>query len=373
MSKPTEISAPNRTFLGIQMLRGVAALMVVVHHATLSWATVVDPVRMPYAWMNGAAGVDIFFVLSGFVMYVSTVGREQTTHPARSFLERRFLRVVPLYWLATALVLVKVFVENRNPALRILSSPPHLQPAYILSSFFLFPYKNSQGTVQPLLIVGWTLIYEMFFYLLFSVPLGLKIGVARFLTPVMVLLSVVGIFAKDSWPTVMWLASPLLLEFLSGLLLGVMVVRGVSLHSRLWIPLALASSAYIFFFAKWQSNLGRVVFWGIPAFLLVLAVVGIDSLRGRLWPGWILAVGDASYSLYLMHLLIFSFLMKLLVRFHVLAPGASSWDRELLTVVLLVTPSVLISIAIFRWVDSPMTRILRRRLLREKRPLAHAI
>src|SRR5580698_4620797 len=153
----------NRTFAGIQMLRGLAALMVVFHHATQWWADYVDQVNSHYAWGSGASGVDIFFVISGFVMAVSTIGREHKTHPARSFLERRLIRVAPLYWLATALILAKTLIVNSHPEL---GNGPHASAtslSYIFSSFLFIPYRNSVGTIQPLLLVGWTLSYEMFF------------------------------------------------------------------------------------------------------------------------------------------------------------------------------------------------------------------
>jgi hypothetical protein len=115
MTASTALKAKRPTFRGIQALRGFAACMVVVHHATQQWSlyTVGDGAQL--FWANGAAGVDIFFVISGFVMAVSTIGREHKTHPARSFLERRLIRLVPLYWIVTFIVLFKLEMLRKFP------------------------------------------------------------------------------------------------------------------------------------------------------------------------------------------------------------------------------------------------------------------
>src|ERR1700677_21742 len=150
-------------FRGIQILRGLAACMVVVHHATQMWSQSVTRITGLPVWWTGAAGVDIFFVISGFVMAVSTIGREHKTHPARSFLERRIIRIFPLYWIVSAVLLLKVAALEWHPQLAGSSPHVHVTFGYLLASFLLIPYRDSLGNILPLLIAGWTLSYEMFF------------------------------------------------------------------------------------------------------------------------------------------------------------------------------------------------------------------
>ena len=159
------------TFRGIQALRGFAAALVVVLHATG------QPFGMeaskPWVWMRGHAGVDIFFVISGFVMAISATGQGRPT--AGEFLRRRILRIVPLYWIFTLVMLAKILAVKVHPGLG--RDVVHLQTpiGYVLASLFFIPYRNSQGDIAPVLAVGWTLSFEMLFYLLFALALKWKV------------------------------------------------------------------------------------------------------------------------------------------------------------------------------------------------------
>ena len=117
-SKP---KTPAKNYHCVQALRAVAAGMVVLHHSITAWLDWV--VRRPGAhqWGNGAAGVDIFFAISGFVMAISLPGLAGKSNKAGVFLWRRFTRIVPLYWGATTLklVLLKLRIEPaRRDAVR---------------------------------------------------------------------------------------------------------------------------------------------------------------------------------------------------------------------------------------------------------------
>lgn len=359
----------GRTFLGVQALRGFAACVVVVHHATLLWAQRVIGADSNAYWPNGAAGVDIFFVISGFVMAVSTIGREHKTHPAGNFMMRRIIRVVPIYWMLTSIFLLKLEVLRRHPEF---ANGPQLVQAplgYILSSFFFIPYRNSYGHIQPLLIVGWTLSYEMFFYVLFAIALALRFGVVRVLTPVLVLLAIAGMFRGANWPAITVLADPLLLEFLAGLLLGHFVVKGFRSSNALFPAMALVALPVLLFVPLANPSL-RILEWGLPAYLIVQAVVLLEDRIGSLWPRWTLLIGNASYSLYLSHLLVFAVLIKILTAIHLLSRSAVRVQDEAATVLICLVVSVAVSIPLYLFVEKPITNVLRRRILREGPPKA---
>ena len=89
------------TFLTIQALRAVAALLVVLLHALETWGERVDPAAPGVNWENGASGVDIFFIISGFVMVISSQRLVDRPGAWRTFLQHRVIRIVPLYWLLT--------------------------------------------------------------------------------------------------------------------------------------------------------------------------------------------------------------------------------------------------------------------------------
>ena len=199
-------------------MRGLAACMVVVYHATQIWVGHVG--ALAGTWWNGVAGVDILFVISGFVITVSTRQKSNIPHPAWDFMERRLVRIVPMYWLMTALTLLKLYGVHLHPDMK--NNGPHavISAGYVVSSFFFVPFRNSLGAVQPVLMVGWTLSFEMLFYLLFACALALRISEVRLLAPAMVALAAIGLWHGNIDPAIGVLASPLLLEFLAGVLIG---------------------------------------------------------------------------------------------------------------------------------------------------------
>ena len=147
---------------GIQCLRAVAALLVVFLHAvecqekygrgTLPWV----------ATLNTSFGVDIFFVISGLIMVLVTDGRMNGLSGAAVFLRKRLIRIVPPYWfyttviVATALLVPQAFDRFRIDVL------------HVVQSYLFLPAPNPAGQVLPVLIVGWTLCYEMYFYLVLA-------------------------------------------------------------------------------------------------------------------------------------------------------------------------------------------------------------
>ena len=353
--------------MGVQALRGLAACMVVAFHATQVWSQHVGDGVVPTVWANGAGGVDLFFVISGFVMTVSTVGREHRLHPAWDFLKRRLVRIVPLYWIMTLMVLAKLAFINRHPQFE--NSAEHLKTplSFILASLTFVPYRTSMGDLHPLVGQGWTLSFEMLFYLIFAMALALRVRILNLLTPVMIFLAAIGIFYKDSWPPIMSLTDPILLEFLAGVGLGYMVLGGRKLHWRWCVGLLTAGLLALLAYPPLKEPKMRVVMWGIPAYLIVQSAVMLEGRFKRAWPKWILLLGDASYSLYLTHLLMFAFIVKVLVRGHVLTAGVVRRQDELVSIVVSLTVCVLVGVGVYLCVERPINNGLRRALLHERK------
>jgi exopolysaccharide production protein ExoZ len=139
-------------FQGVQALRGLAACMVVVYHSTQLWS---EHVGAGGTWFNGLSGVDIFFVISGFVMTVSTRGKKgHGPHAARDFMERRLVRLVPMYWLITFLTVLKLYAIRLFPKMENVGPHISLTVGYIVSSLLFWPYRNSLGNIAPIVQVG---------------------------------------------------------------------------------------------------------------------------------------------------------------------------------------------------------------------------
>ena len=148
------IDTTRLNYEGIQALRFVAALLVVVTHTTFYAHERLD--NSFSVWGHGTVGVDIFFVVSGFVMMYSSQKFVGSRIGWQGFGMRRLIRILPMYWIATtvklaALVLVPAAVLHAA-----------LDPQKVVMSYFLLPTRNVDGRVEPLLGVGWTLLFEMF-------------------------------------------------------------------------------------------------------------------------------------------------------------------------------------------------------------------
>jgi exopolysaccharide production protein ExoZ len=270
-------------FESLHYTRGAAALMVVLFHALVNS-------RQPGV---GFAGVDIFFVLSGFLMW--KIGRD--SRPSL-FLMKRALRIVPLYWLATSIIFMFAefgFTNRVKPDL-----------GHLVSSLLFVPYATDYG-VFPLLQVGWTLNYEVAFYLVFALTLSTRYQ-AETITGLFVALSILHPWATGTVAT--FFTDPIILEFVAGIWLA---RAHRFLPARIDVGLALVGFGLVYALTPDSSHtlLGR-------ATCAVAIVAGglIVERSGRLPRIPALAfLGEASYSIYLFHL----FAVGALFKYH---PGA---------------------------------------------------
>ena len=281
----------------IQYLRGVAAFGVLLFHAA-------D--RAGYVFGVGAAGVDIFFVISGFIMWVVTC--RKTPGPS-DFLVRRVQRIVPLYWgLTLATAAAAIAIPSAFPAMRPTA-------AHIAQSLFFIPHRGESGAIAPLVVPGWTLNYEMFFYLLFAAALLAPARLRPWLLSAalggLALLHPLGDAQNPLWATY---TNPLLLEFGAGVWLGKAWsdgrLPGRAVSSGL-MALGVAGFTLVSL-ARIDIEPARILYWGAPALLLVSGAVSFE--RAGPLPHWwpLRLLGDASYSIYLVHGLAISAAFRLL-------------------------------------------------------------
>jgi peptidoglycan/LPS O-acetylase OafA/YrhL len=354
VATPTERKGPV-TFHGVQAVRGLAASMVVLYHASQFWSKGVSPVDGALVWMNGWAGVDIFFIISGFVMAVSALGKATGPEAAGKFLERRVVRVMPLYWLVTTVLLLR---ELFGPAATF---GPAARPsaAYVVCSYLLVPVRNSFGSIAPLLAPGWTLSFEMFFYLCFAGALALRWNVVKSLTLGLGMLTVLGFFRLETWPPVTVLLDPLLLEFVLGLWLGRAVLLGWRVKPGIAVGLGVAALVGILTAPVPAGVLVQRAEWAGMAFAIVLAAVMLEARLGRWVPRWVLLVGDASYSLYLWHFLLLNPCMKVMARVLHLQQGVLRLRDELCCMAFILAVSLTFAVLMYLVVERPMNERLR--------------
>lgn len=285
-------------------------------------------------------GVDLFFVISGFIMWVTTARKELTP---RAFMVRRIIRIVPLYWFVTLAV-----VTCKLIAPRILSHL-NVSTSAVLKSVFFIPYDSitSPGHVWPVVEPGWTLNYEMFFYALFAISLALTVR-ARFvaLLGVMGALSLIGeVFGPFANPIITTYTSTLLLEFAAGVVVAEFWLRG-TLRPGPALSIVMLSVGFLLL----QPS-------GAPGIGAALVVSGsLSALVGKLRSRLLLELGDASYSIYLTHALALGAFTS--VWRH--AVPHPSLVLELLSILIALPTCAIVGWVSYRIVERPITRYLHR-------------
>jgi exopolysaccharide production protein ExoZ len=281
----------------VQALRGVAAFLVLMAHLMqIEGRTAVNPI-LPSQLDWGMMGVDLFFVISGFIMvYITRDWREGGGRKVPEFLFARITRIYPLYWVVSGALLAVWFVR---PDLVFSSSR---NTPELLNSLFLIP-----AHAYPLLEVGWTLVYEMMFYILFAAvlflpararPIGLLIWAGL----------VIGgnLMGAQYWGSIPFhLFSSLSLEFLAGAAAAWYFLRVDATRSLAYVFIALGvigMGVWFFIGGPFQDEWPRVLRLTIPACALILGAAWLDR-HGAIAPRAAVHLGDWSYSLYLTHLL----------------------------------------------------------------------
>lgn len=355
--------------LSIQALRGIAVMAVILIHIQLYFS---NKLRMPDflpQFNIGAASVDVFFVISGFIMVYASERLFGQPGGMRIYFLRRIARIVPMYWAATTILAIYVVVQYGS-----LAGAGGAEWDYLVASYLFWPYVRPDGWGTPLLGVGWTLNYEVFFYTLFGLCIALSrrkivltIG-ALFC----VLIAIRTLYPDIPNPFAYWF-NPLIIEFVFGMAIAVAFREGVRLP--MWLVWTLVAGGLAVLGWSWSQahffdppSWLRVPVWGLPA----LAIVGGFALAERGVPRnlfWRVSgfLGDASYSLYLVHTLTLGVPRILLGRF--IDPASAPWFYFWLIVLVTVVPSLLVYV----YVEKPLTAYFQRRIEKRRHPQAAAV
>lgn len=275
----------TQRFDAIQALRGITAIMIVLEHVR---------------FLNcGAYGVDIFFVISGFMaMY--------TTHDsAKNFIKKRIIRIYPFYAFMTIgtyflILLFPAMFQNTKASV-----------VSLVKSLLFIPFEISEGVVQPLVRVGWTVNYEILFYLIFALCCHIchkhrGIICSGFLGILMILAHILPINST----ILSFYGDYIQMEFVLGMLSYYLVKkiyvlleeknRGrVWLYSSIFLVIGLFVLLTLFKKRTPIADMGRVVYWGIPAFMIVCLTFVINKYLKM--PKWMVSLGNMSFSIFLIH------------------------------------------------------------------------
>ncbi|MEF0939020.1 acyltransferase family protein [Rhizobium sp. BR 362] len=250
----------------------------------------------------GAAGVDIFFVISGFIMWVTTEGKPVSP---QGFMVRRLFRIVPLYWIATAATFVMAVLKPQfffNIDTTI---------GNLIGSLLFLPVMRGDA-MHPIVEQGWTLSYEMFFYLIFSISLFLpELRRLWFLMVALVAVVIAQYLLPLGYLSVF--TEPVILEFAAGIVIGRLWRKGFRLSFHAAVGLMIAGFVLLLA-SDLMPDVDRTVGWGIPAVLILSGAVFAERERGVPNLAYLHFLGDASYSIYVWHVLTGVMVTALLLR-----------------------------------------------------------
>ncbi len=313
-------------------------------HGLPTAAAIHDPTGI--AWRTG---VDVFFIVSGFIMYYLSHDKFGAWRNAADFLRRRLLRVVPMYWLFTGLMLAALALFHDHIV------HTDLTPQTLAGSLLFFPVVRADGDVYPILAVGWTLEYEIFFYACFALALlaPRRIGLAA-LTAGFLALSLAWHFIDKTHVALKSYSDPIILEFLMGMLLAHLYLRGVTVNR--WVQGGCVAVGFgLMALLGGCQQLDRWIWAGLPAFVVAFGLALGPQIKSR-WPAM---GGDASYSLYLSHPFVLSSLALVWAKARLPADG---WSYVATGMVLCIA----VSLIVYRLIEAPLLRALRRRFEPER-------
>jgi len=305
----TEPSGGARGYLAsIQFLRFVAATLVVMFHTTVALHKYLGG-DLLLSFVNnatfGASGVHIFFVISGFIMvYTSFRTKNDDFRPA-TFAFRRLTRIYPIYFIYAIFYLYfySAFATGKN-----------LSTGQLLGSLLLLPGYSSL-IIGP----GWTLSYEVYFYLCFGIAmlLGLTRGLVVLTAFFGAAIAAGVVFSKSNQMFGVFTNS-LLIEFLFGAWIGHAVVSKVRLSNHIANLLLLAAfSIFSAGITLGYSRLPSLLTWGVPSAMLVAGLIVRESNGSVPSPIKRFAfLGDSSYSLYLLHVVLIDAVILIAITFY---------------------------------------------------------
>lgn len=332
---------PNLTssLEGVQFLRFFAAFIVMLTHATFYVGARIDS-SFPL-WNDGAQGVPIFFVISGLVMSLSAGKLIAEKNGYKAFLYQRFIRIVPLYWAVNAFKIIGLLVA---PA-AIVAAPDVLN--IILSLLFVFS-RNADGVVETFYGVGWTLNYEMSFYLVFALAMFVRVKPVYFASTVLAVCIALSYVRLESWPAMTFLFNKIVINFIWGLVIAELRIRRMTIGRRAAITLTVIGLVLVFFPPP-------IYLCGIQYAALVTGIVFLEpAIKGRI-PRVLIFGGNASYSLYLVHPMIGVIVAIALAKMKVGSP----------IIAIIAICVVCLTVASFTYIffEKPITDWLKRKLL----------
>lgn len=293
---------------GLQYLRGIAAIMVVLLHARISvnhYLVAISDRQFLFPESHWAAfgrfGVDIFFVISGFVISITLFKLNLDSMPdIRKFIQKRIIRIAPLFWICLLLYILTMHLTSPKSNFDILN--------IFTGAVFQF-YADSRGNPSTYYGISWTLNYEMLFYM----STGMLVVIFRKMWALSVSLLfcftsyLFYVYGKDMNIVQKFIFNPITLEFILGVIVAHFYKNKVKINALIGIPVIIACFYYIYTIPErgltdWY--IGRTINAAIPAAMIVMCIINLE-FKNKTIDTILMKLGDSSYSMYLIHGIVF--------------------------------------------------------------------
>lgn len=344
----------SRKIDSLQAIRAIAAAFVMFFHGTAIIQTDLGYRFLDNIFTPGFCGVDIFFVLSGFVIFYTTAGKNYTP---RYFLEKRIIRIFPIYWLITVLLVAVHFIEP-SPGQ---DYKGNLET--IFKSLILFPQED------PVIGVAWTLSDEMFFYLIFALsflkkPISL-LWIFVCWIAIILFLQISGLHSTNYIVTS--LVDPVIINFAMGCVIAWLYRKYPNFN---YYRLFIIAGMLLFVFSWWSfyylnvisiykhissGGYNRVILFGIPTAIFIFGILYSRISVNKL----LVFLGDASYSLYLIHGTIIAGLIKVISKLHL-----ANYFANFVGAISIFAATLAIASCFYLFIEKPMLKILNKLLLK---------
>ena len=337
-------------------MRALASVLVVLYHITSNNADKNQFSFLGGIFEFGGAGVDIFFVISGFIITYTNKLSIQNKKNASVFLERRFLRIYPIYWVIISGFLLVAY-----------SMPQYYNMA------FDYSISNVSGTYlllpghQMVNGVSWTLSFELYFYLIFILVFFIRNksflwGLAGIYLLTIFTLPLFTDPATLSAP-IHLAFHPMIIEFFLGIVIALPVKktpRNTAKYSMLTGIVLFITGAYLYnmqviVFPPSYAEFTRVLLFGLPSFFMMLGIVMLDLKNNPSVNKYVVLLGEASYTLYLIHLPIVAAVVKLTI----MAGIKNSLMLHAIFIALTIIVCM-VSIITYLYIEKPMISMLKR-------------
>lgn len=296
-------------YLGLQVGRGIAALLVLFHHSSLGSEVFYGNKAFNSFWEFGAIGVDFFFVLSGFIIYWVHSNDQKGFSPASLYIKKRLIRIYPPFIIISLFLLV---MYNMFPSLSASN-----REIGIITSLLLIPTP----TLDPALSVSWTLMHEMLFYMIFILLYFNRLFLHTFLFLWSILIIVFNLIWMSDEVMLNFLLHPHNLQFLFGIVSAIIVKQNK--HKQLYLFLGLIM--FFMYVTSHQyginasfSQLILKIYLGVCFMFIVVGLCAIEKYIN--YPKPLIFIGAASYSIYLIHNPVISVLNRIAQKIYIQIP-----------------------------------------------------